>query len=250
MPMNPRLLRPLATGWTPARLGTQVAAWFDADDAATITLNGTGVSQWNDKSGNGRHVSQSNAGAQPTYTTGQLNGRPIVAFDTTDDRLFTTSGGADGVDDTSMFVVMRMNAGGANEDTPVGIGLSGQLRRVRTLYRAINGTALEFEGWGNAATSSLSWDIGGSYHIFGARQAGQAVQLRRDGVAANTTFFQSPLTVNSNNLYLGGLDDGAGGNRRTDGNFAEVLVFYTSINDATTRLVERYLSNKWGIALV
>jgi hypothetical protein len=55
--------------WTPAQLPT--ALWMDANDANTITLNGTTVSQWSDKSGNSRNVSQATAVSQPLYVTGQ-----------------------------------------------------------------------------------------------------------------------------------------------------------------------------------
>ena len=252
MPMSPRLLRPIASStWTPAVLGTQVAAWFDADNAASITLNGSSVSRWNDRSGNGRHVSQSSASAQPLYETNQLNGKPVLTFDITDDRMFTTAGGASGVVDASFFVVMRFASGGNNEDSPVGIGQSGQVRQVRTLYRTSNGTTLGFSGWANdISASAYSCDIGGSYHIFAARQTGRTVQMRRDGLGANYTAGSDFSAVNSNNLFIGGIDTVSdGGNRRTDGSFAEVIVFYNYASDTITSLVERYLSRKWGISI-
>lgn len=44
------------------------AAWYDASDAATLTIDGSNlVSQWSDKSGNGRHVTQATAASRPTY---------------------------------------------------------------------------------------------------------------------------------------------------------------------------------------
>lgn len=58
------------SAWTPADLGAGLALWLDADDAATITLNGSNVSQWRDKSGNGWHMSQAIAASQPAYVTG------------------------------------------------------------------------------------------------------------------------------------------------------------------------------------
>jgi len=72
-------------GWTPKQLGT-LSLWLDADDATTITI-ATGVSQWNDKSGNGYHVSQGTGSNQPAYVTNVRNGRAAVRFDGTDDRL-------------------------------------------------------------------------------------------------------------------------------------------------------------------
>jgi hypothetical protein len=37
------------TVWNPSMIST--ALWLDAADVATVTLNGSTVSQWNDKSG-------------------------------------------------------------------------------------------------------------------------------------------------------------------------------------------------------
>lgn len=54
--------------WTPAYLPTEsLALWFDALDLSTITLSGSTVSQWRDKSGNNRHATQSNPSLRPIY---------------------------------------------------------------------------------------------------------------------------------------------------------------------------------------
>ncbi|MFM5937978.1 MAG: hypothetical protein ACKOQR_06925 [Dolichospermum sp.] len=68
--------------WTPAQMST--ALWLDAADSSTIILNGSTVSQWRDKSGNGRHISQGTAANQPTYTANGLNGKPVLTFDGSD----------------------------------------------------------------------------------------------------------------------------------------------------------------------
>ena len=59
------VLAKLFTQWTPADITT--ALWLDAADASTITHSGGTVSQWNDKSGNSRHVSQGVTAQQPTW---------------------------------------------------------------------------------------------------------------------------------------------------------------------------------------
>ena len=56
------------------------ALWLDAADASTITETGGKVSQWNDKSGNNNHLSQSNSSYQPQYNPTQLNGQGGVDF--------------------------------------------------------------------------------------------------------------------------------------------------------------------------
>jgi hypothetical protein len=55
--------------WRPNQLA--LSLWLDAEDSASITLNGSTVSQWSDKSGNGRHATQGTAASQPTYATRQ-----------------------------------------------------------------------------------------------------------------------------------------------------------------------------------
>jgi hypothetical protein len=45
--------------------------WLDAADASTIVLNGSTVSQWSDKSGNGRHAVQATAANQPAWGRGR-----------------------------------------------------------------------------------------------------------------------------------------------------------------------------------
>lgn len=69
--------------WTPADLNP--LAWFDAKDGAYITESGGLVSQWNDKSGNARHIFQSNDANKPTYTA------DCVTFNGTSSYLFNTS---------------------------------------------------------------------------------------------------------------------------------------------------------------
>lgn len=78
--ISPTNVRNVVGGaWTPAELGG-LALWLDANDASTITLNGSTVSQWSDKSGNGNHVSNATAATQPAYLATGWNGQPTVSF--------------------------------------------------------------------------------------------------------------------------------------------------------------------------
>lgn len=74
--------------WTPAAIATEL--WLDATDTATLWQDTAGttpagdtnsVARWDDKSGNGRHVTQSNASLRPTYQHGILSGENIVRLD-------------------------------------------------------------------------------------------------------------------------------------------------------------------------
>lgn len=71
--------------WTPARITTEL--WLDASDSSTLTLVSGGVSQWNDKSGNARHATQSDASKRPTVSSAAQNGLDVVLFDGSNDTL-------------------------------------------------------------------------------------------------------------------------------------------------------------------
>ncbi|MFM5960147.1 MAG: hypothetical protein ACKOQ2_23825, partial [Dolichospermum sp.] len=75
--------------WTPAQIST--ALWLDAADASTIILNGSTVSQWRDKSGNGRNATQATAANQPVLATNSQNGQNGITFDGVNDYLVFSS---------------------------------------------------------------------------------------------------------------------------------------------------------------
>ena len=75
--------------WTPSIITTQL--WLDAADNTTITTVSSGVSQWNDKSGNSRNASQIISANRPTVTAGALNSLNGLNFDGFNNYLKTDS---------------------------------------------------------------------------------------------------------------------------------------------------------------
>lgn len=66
--------------WTPASIGSTLKYWFDANDNATITKDGSNnVSAWADKSGAGNNATASGA-ARPVYTatSSAMNNKPAM----------------------------------------------------------------------------------------------------------------------------------------------------------------------------
>lgn len=71
-----------ARPWDPlVDAATNVIALYDASDVNSITESGGAVSQWDDKSGNGYHMKQSNSSLQPTYSASDpvLGGFPSIS---------------------------------------------------------------------------------------------------------------------------------------------------------------------------
>ena len=55
--------------WGPSKLGNNLLLWLDAKRSDSIAQVASKVSQWNDRSGNSRHVTQTNATKRPTYSS-------------------------------------------------------------------------------------------------------------------------------------------------------------------------------------
>ena len=76
-----------ARSWLPSDAETGLMAWFDADDASTLTVthvSGTNyVEQWSDKSGNENHLTQTNRIRQLSTGTRTIDGlNAVEAFGT------------------------------------------------------------------------------------------------------------------------------------------------------------------------
>jgi hypothetical protein len=174
-----------------------------------------------------------------------------MTFDGTGDILNRTTTGANGLSTTAIVSVARMNTAGASEDIPMGIGATGSAGTVRTLYRLPNSTTLGFGGWSNdVPTSTLSYDIGGSYHLFGFNQTALAgpnnITFLRDGTT-ETASTPSALNTTSDGFSVGSLQGAAVATYYTNVTVGEVLVFHTAINTDTRQRVEGYLAWKWGL---
>lgn len=82
--------------------------WFDACDSGSITLASGKVSQWNDRSGNGKHATQITPGNRPVVTTGALNGKDVITF-AVDDFLASALGISQ---PATVFIVFKTTATG------------------------------------------------------------------------------------------------------------------------------------------
>ena len=94
--------------WTPEDL-PQCTAWYDAADAATITASGGRVSQWDDKSSNGYHMTQATEANQPTNQPGEY-----VSFSGGGYYLNNANALANAIDYNNATVIMMLNANDAS----------------------------------------------------------------------------------------------------------------------------------------
>lgn len=246
----PRRFQAAGALWTPAQINPDI--WHDASDTATVTVSGSSVSQWNDKSGNNRHIQQAAAASQPVYTAAAQNGRNVITFDGVNDILSAASVGSSGLVSVSMLAVFKMLSGGSSEDTPIGIGQTGAVGEDRVFYRSSSSSSVGFASWArDVPTSSISYDINGSYHIFGCWNTQLSVstpnvRLMRDGTVISATT-SSAMSLTANGFSVGSLQGAAVANYYTNFQVGEILVFYNAISDTNRQLCEGYFAHRWGL---
>jgi len=85
--------------------------WLDGADTNSLTLSGSSVTQWNDKSGNGYNFTQATSGNQPTYSSASLNSLNTITFTASNSTylLGTASTNFIGTNSLSMYGIFKTN---------------------------------------------------------------------------------------------------------------------------------------------
>lgn len=245
MGMNGRLLRPLATGFTPRKI-SGLAAWWDASDAASITTVSGRVSQWNDKSGNGVHATQTTANNRPENTSATLNGRAVMTFDGSNDIMSFT--GTARTDETQ-FVVVRNNMVASVvstqqilADASSGFGLNAIIKNDGStnsdLFAQCGGFSI---GTTAARYQFPANNPFGPAVVSAIRSSASGGILRTDGVQR--------ATCTTSNSYALARIGGVGSSFPLNGYIAEIVIYSRALSVADVQRVERYLGAKWGLTV-
>lgn len=224
--------------WLDLPVSTNVELWLDADDSSTITLNGSTVSQWDDKSGNNYHISQATASNQPTYVSSVLNGRNIVRFDGNDELLNGSATVVGGSTNRTVFIVFNSTAGSLTYGVFLGDSTSnGQSFGIsrEIAVRVNNGNRV----WSTGAINSTHSIV--TIALDGTSTTDLSAWKNGSSLTASSTSVQ---TINTAAGIIVG--NGTVGGDLT-GDVAEVIVYSSALSTSDRESVESYLSNKWGI---
>ena len=243
--------------WRPDELGASLALWLDAEDAASITLNGSTVSQWDDKSGNARHVSQATAANQPNYTASGLNGKQVITFDGTNDALINASAGLmRAVSGATAVMVMSRAANLAAGSDALWIGTSvGNARLVMGVRIGLAAPGEGFTSGGRRLSTDTFQTVTGFAYtsnpiIAAARHdyANTNLEIWQDGTAGASRVYQTAGVTDNN---AGPLSVGAGNVAGTgapfNGYIAEITLVHSALSTTDRQKLEGYLAHKWGL---
>lgn len=223
-------------------------AWWDAADEATITLNGSDVAQWDDKSANGRDLAQGTASRQPEYAATTINGKKVITFVPTN--ILERADFLIGLSAYTMIVVLKLPSGPQAFVAETRFAASGLdtffqaasdgvesfryfLRNETGNFDAVNGTAILFNDTPKINTFTDS---------------GSEINSYVDGVADVVAFSYARSGVYVPDIFsVGGAYTLSTPIALINGEIAESLIYGRVLTSGEITQVENYLSDKWGI---
>jgi hypothetical protein len=256
--------------FTPADLAPDL--WLDAADTTTITESGGSVSQWNDLSGNGRHLTQGTGALQPTTGASTVNGFNVLDF-AGDYLTSTVTNDWKFMHDGTLWFYAAVWQAGVVADPNAQYGLLGTNIQTASIGAGIIFDDLTANGYdrrfamvvargvaGSPQSAILQPQVSNGTHpantpvVFSANfdpsNATTANKIRAQ-VNGGTVIGSATTTgsVSSSNP-TNPLQVGAAGNDffPLTGKIAEiVIVSGTNATAANRELVRDYLNSKWGV---
>ena len=213
--------------------------WLDAADLSSITLSGSTVSQWNDKSGNARHATQPTTARQPTYSNNE------VQFVGSSQNFMTLPNGSiwsPANSSVSIFIVMAPTSNynvnvflfQGTVSPAAGFGMYGNGTSFQDYLQDVGSTA-----WGSyvvGTTYMLGYFYTQNTNIFQSTNGTYAL-LRNQGA------YSTALT----NATIGAESPTQGRNFYSFSNFRELIIYNTTLTNAQRQQIEGYLAWKWGL---
>lgn len=216
--------------WDPT-VSSNVVLWFDASDSTSLSVSASSnVTQWNDKSGNDYHVSQSTEGSHPQTGTRTINDLNVLDFDGSTQRLLRTSDVLVSNQSYTKILVYSVDTLGALNN----LVTIGQTAFYQELSMWHNNTQFASSSYPGISTPMIAM---GSYES----NVESNIYINGSNVGSNS----SPGTWSNDSNYLKIASHGGGS--LLNGVIAEILVLDYAV-DADLRVkIEGYLAWKWGL---
>ena len=236
--------------------------WLKSDTG--VILNGSSVSTWQDQSGNGNDAIQPNVNRQPLFVDNELNGKPILRFDGSNDKLGFT--GSTPMTQISFFIVIKQYQGVRNPDEEIPVTFGGTdmtsgkqyffVTRNPSVSDPDNRIDVGFDPTHSAEASAnniAAYDEWKNYSIV-TDQTIWNTTIRWNGNDAAIAHIGSdaPLSAPLGNSLgtgggIGGADNVPEGTIAAKCDIAELIVYNRAVSDSERSVIATYLSTKYNI---
>ncbi len=236
-----------ATFSTTLPQSASLVAFHDSTDSSSITETGSLVSQWNDKSGNGNHLTATGS-ERPTLVASGINGAQSIEFNGTSNEMTWSSALISG---THTIIIVFESEIESSEGTLIGQFAAGQAGRLLYVTNQDDGgltSAGQFNAFVNGVTDGAggsglldSFSISATKTIFSSVSSGlgnsEGFKIYKDGVE------QDSGTLNS--IYTGGnttIGNAPGITFFFDGQISKIAIWDVALTDAERTDAENFLS--------
>lgn len=215
--------------------------WMDGADATTMSLTGSSVTQWRDKSASGATFTTVNA--NPTYTPSLINGVP--GLDLTNASGFISSTTQTLTNSLTLAMVLVVKSG-------IGAWGSFFTHGSRDLDIALErnsvsaGTTLQFQTANDNTGANLTFTTDQVALYLGTMTTGTSRFFSRFGGGTTNTATgtnTSTITVGLQTIRIGRSDTGENCNSL----IGEVIYYNRVLTDSERVQVEGYLTDKWRL---
>jgi hypothetical protein len=227
--------------------------WLDATDSNAMTLSGSNVTTWRDKSGRSYNFTKNASYPAPVYQSNGINGRPALSFSndgnlgTSNTRFLENADVSFNNTSYSIFAVANLTA--ENSWTNAQYILKGEITGDSYLFfgsRAKNiatftGTS---SGWNDTNSNSPTTTIFNTPRIVGMTVSNTVLTPYYDGIAMSN---KTGTTGAFRGLRLGEAAPLGNSGQGWTGFIGEVLVYSFALQPAQRQTVEGYLAAKWGL---
>jgi hypothetical protein len=233
--------------WTPANLTVGPHAWYDAQTWGTITQSGGAVSQWDDKSGNARHVVQY-TGA-PAYSPTSFNGLPGLSF--SNHSLLNTSFGFTGTAEIAAFAAIQVDSGIVSEDRALSLcrgTVGGDLDYDNTASVALLRVGSSLTTISTLTTSTTLTTVPFTNAvplIVGTAHTSGVSDMWKNGTLGSNPATEPTLAFDSSRFAIG--SNAYDGLNTFTGCIGEVIVLSYRPTTTERQKIEGYLAWRWGL---
>ncbi len=204
--------------------------WFDGKDASTFSLNGNKVIQWDDKSGNGRHVSNAVDVTRPTWNA--VTGR--VTFTAANSTFLQSAAFASALSQpNTIFVVYK---------------ITGNLADSEIIFDGVTGVG-----------RNVFWIHGGDFRIYGGATLIDGATNANDNIhvacfnGVSSEYWINGVSVLAGNVGADPLDGitlgtlNSFGMQFADAELMEVFGYNRVMTTSERQSLELYVTDKWGL---
>ncbi len=234
--------------------------WLDASDTSTISLSGSSVTQWNDKSGNGYNFAQSTSTKRPSSGTRTQNSLNVIDFDGTNDCLSTTAAKSAfnflHSSTSTIFVVLKQDAVN-NIKSILNTGLQSFYANEVGFFIWSNTPSTYQIGASNA--SSIVEEINAGFNETTPRYdsiksdpanatAANRLKYSKNGGAFSGTNTASATITTGDSSYNFMLANNANAETTPmDGWIGEIIIYDSILSAGDITNVQTYIAAKWNI---